>query len=601
MPAQSLKRNPVDTALQNVKRSVRGVFLFSFVVNLLLLTSPMFMLQVYDRVLLSRSESTLLGLIGIAVFLLLLLLAFEIIRNFLLNRISVRFDQELGPVVFEQVFRSANSSQPMHDMNTVRNFIANPYLLALFDIPWLPAYLLVVYLLHPALGHVGLIGAILLFSLALINDRSTRAMTQASNEAFGAAGSFVEHGLRNKGAALGMGMLPALLAQWRQLQVAGIGFQALSTERNAWIGAIAKVLRQLIQIAVLATGAYLAIQDITSAGVMIAASIIIGRALTPIEQSIQGWRAWTKARESAQDLHSFMDQYHSLQACTPLPVPLGGVAVSNALVLADDEQSGETKRPLLKNVSLQIKAGESIGVTGPSGSGKTTLARMMLGLVKTTAGSVRIDGAELTPETQAQLSAYFGYLPQDVELFDGTVAENIARFKGEAGEQVVEAAMMAGAHELILSLPQGYETKVGPSGLPISGGQKQRIGLARALFGKPSLIVLDEPSSNLDQAGSQAVLNVLKAIKQQGITCIVIAHQPGLFGTMDKIAVIAEGMILKFGEREQILAELNPKRPVSASDKQKQSTAPVTRAVVGGTRIVPAKPRVEISSSEKKA
>lgn len=592
--------NVISVALKQAKSSMRAVFAFSFVVNLLLLTSPMFMLQVYDRVLLSRSESTLVGLIAIAVFLLSLLLCFEIVRNFLLNRISVRLDQAVSGQVLSEMFRRGSSMQPMHDLNTVRNFIANPYLLSLFDIPWLPAYLAVVYLLHPALGHVGLAGAAVLFLLALINDRVTRNVSQSSNEAFGAANDFVEHGLRNKDAAMGMGMFPALFAQWRQMQSAGLGFQALSTDRTAWIGAVAKVVRQIIQIAVLATGAYLAIQDITTAGAMIAASIIIGRALTPIEQSIQGWRGLGRARESYQNLLGFMGDYQALDAVTPLPEPSGAVALSNVLAFGSEEDAQQGGRPIIKNLSLGIQAGEMVGITGPSGSGKTTLARLILGVHRATAGTIRIDGAELSPENQAQLSAFFGYLPQDVELFDGTVAENISRFRGESGEQVVQAAILAGAHELILALPQGYETKVGPGGIAISGGQKQRIGLARALFGNPKLIVLDEPSSNLDHMGRRSVINALNVIKQRGITCLVIAHQPSLFEHMDNIALMADGQVQKYGPREEIFQELKPKQSVSAVAHDAAALA-ASSALGAKPKVVQARPRTTVRSTGQKS
>lgn len=601
---EAFQRNVVRQSLSEAKRSMRGVFGFSFVVNLLLLTSPMFMLQVYDRVLLSRSESTLVGLIAIALFLLGLLLCFEIIRNFLLNRISVRFDQGLSAPVLFEMFKRGSSMQPMHDLNTVRNFIANPYLLALFDIPWLPAYLAVVYMLHPALGHVGLVGALILFVLALVNDRLTRDISQASNEAFGAADDFVEHGLRNKDAAMGMGMFPALLAQWRNMQSAGLGYQALSTDRNAWIGAIAKVVRQIVQIAVLATGAYLAIQDITTAGAMIAASIIIGRALTPIEQSIQGWRGFGRARESSLNLAEFMEHYQPLDAVTPLPEPEGAVQLANVLAFGTDEDAQTGASPIIKNVSLSIKAGELVGLTGPSGSGKTTLARLILGVHRATAGTIRIDGAELTPENQAQISGFFGYLPQDVELFDGTVAENIARFRGESGEDVVKAAMLAGAHELILALPQGYETRVGPGGIAISGGQKQRIGLARALFGSPRLIVLDEPSSNLDNSGRQCVIQTLEKLKQRGITCLVIAHQPSLFTHMDKVALVAAGQIQKFGPRDEVFQELSPTRTeekTAQSAPLKGAPSVVSSGKAGSARVVQARSRAPVRSSGQRS
>lgn len=563
-------------ALSQAKQSMRSVFLFSFVVNILLLTSPLFMLQVYDRVLLSRSGSTLLGLFAVAVFLLVTLLFVEIVRNFLLNRISVRFDETLSQITFTEIMSKGSVSKPIHDLNAIRSFLNAPFILAIFDVPWLPLYLLLVYFLHPYLGHVGSIGAICLFVLAIANDRLTKLSSQKSNEYFGSANTFIEHSTQNKDTILGMGMLRALSVIWSQYQSAGMGYHIKASDMNAILGSLAKVIRQIIQVSVLAVGGYLVITDFTTAGVMIAASIIIGRALAPIEQSIQGWRSLTKVRESYQSLEQFLEDYEDLKQSVPLPAPTGHIKFQNVVALGGGElgSNADAKpKPVIKNMSFELKAGEVLGVTGPSGSGKSTLAKLIMGVLQPISGSVRIDGAELSKAVQYQFSAYFGYLPQEVHLFDGTVAENIARFNEADPGRIVEAAQLAGAHELILSLPEAYETKVGPSGINLSGGQKQRVGLARAVYGSPALVVLDEPTSNLDNEGRLAYMATVKRLKEQGSTLIVIAHQPSLFDSMDKLALVVDGQLQQFGPIKEVLEAMSPKSKQTQPESQKHQSS----------------------------
>ncbi|MFT6907020.1 MAG: ATP-binding cassette subfamily C protein EexD [Oleiphilaceae bacterium] len=570
-------------ALSKAKQSMKSVFLFSFVVNILLLTSPLFMLQVYDRVLLSRSGSTLLGLFAVAVFLLVTLLFVEIVRNFLLNRISVRFGEALSQITFTEIMSKGSVSKPIHDLNTIRSFLNAPFILAIFDLPWLPLYLLLVYFLHPYLGHVGLFGAICLFTLAVANDRLTKLSSQKSNEFFSSANTFIEHSTQNKDTILGMGMLRALSVIWSQYQSAGMGYHIKASDLNAVLGSLAKVIRQIIQVSVLAVGGYLVITDFTTAGVMIATSIIIGRALAPIEQSIQGWRSLTKVRESYQSLELFLEDYEDLKQGVPLPVPTGHIKFQNVVALGGSGEmnsNAETRpKPVIKNMSFELKAGEALGVTGPSGSGKSTLAKLIMGVIQPISGTVRIDGAELNKSVQYQYSAYFGYLPQEVYLFDGTVAENIARFNEADPGRVVEAAQIAGAHELILSLPEAYETKVGPSGINLSGGQKQRLGLARALYGKPALVILDEPTSNLDNEGRIAFMVTAKRLKEQGTTLIVIAHQPSLFQSMDKLALVVDGQLQQFGPIKEVLGALTPKQ-TQAESKVDKGTNSAQKSVI---------------------
>lgn len=577
--------NVVKQSLSDAKRSMFAVFGFSFVVSLLLLTSPMFMLQVYDRVLLSRSGSTLLGLLAVAFFILLILLAIEIVRNYLLNRISVRFNNQLSQITFTEVMSTGSVSKPIHDLNAIRSFLNAPFILAIFDLPWLPAYIALVYFLHPMLGHLGVLGACVLFALALLNDRVTREDSQKSSEHHGQANAFVEHSARNKDTILSMGMLRNLSVLWNQSHAAGLGHSIKASDRNAIVGSLAKVIRQIIQVSVLAMGGYLAIQDITSPGVMIAASIIIGRALAPIEQSIQGWRSLRSVRESYESLELFLEHYEHPVPSTPLPIPEGKINLTNVVAVAQSiDLSAAPGRPIIKNISMAINAGESIGITGPSGSGKSSLARLILGVLKPISGDVRVDGAELTDAVQKQFSPYFGYLPQEIGLFDGTVSENIARFCEDDLSKVTDAAQLAGAHELILTLPEGYDTLVGPAGAQLSGGQKQRIGLARAVYGLPNVIVLDEPTSNLDNDGRLALLSSLKQLKSMNKTVILIAHQPSLFAGMDKIALVVDGQLQKFGPAAEIANEMNPRKmvtkkgpvPVSNTDTQDARTVGVT-------------------------
>jgi ATP-binding cassette subfamily C protein EexD len=552
-----LDSNVVEAALSKAKKSMLTVLAFSFVVNLLLLTSPLFMLQVYDRVLLSQSKETLIALVCVAVFCLVILAFMETIRSWLLNRIAVRFDKDLGEATFSEVMSEGENVQPIHNLNAIRSFLNAPYILALFDVPWMPLYIGFVYMLHPMLGHIGLAGAVVLFILAIVNDAITRYDAMKASQCFGGASRFVEHGVRNKDAVLGMGMLPALGNIWSMYQKAGMGHQSVASDRNALISSIAKVFRQLIQVSVLAVGAYLTIEGVTTAGVMIAASIIIARALAPVEQSIQGWRSLAKTKQSYAELKEFMAGYAALEPSTQLPEPNGDIALQNVVSVAVDEN--QERRPIIRNLSLKINAGDVVGITGPSGSGKSSLIKLILGIVQPSSGVVRIDGAQMNKNVREQFSPHIGYLPQEVELFDGTVAENIARFTEAENEAITSAAITSGAHELILSLPKGYETRVGPSGSNLSGGQRQRIGLARAIFNQPSIVILDEPSSNLDQEGSVALLNTIDSLQQKNTTVVMVAHQHHLFRNMNKIAVIRAGQLEMYGPAQEVLNALQPK------------------------------------------
>jgi ATP-binding cassette subfamily C protein EexD len=550
---------------------------FSFFANLLLLTSPLFMLQVYDRVLLSRSTETLLGLLAVAVLALAILYILEVVRNRALTRVAAGFDRDLAIPVFSSLLARSPSSQPVGDLNTVRQFISSPFVLTLFDMPWMPIYLACVYLLHPMLGHIALGAVIILFVVALLNDKLTRAQHEKAGQFFGGASRFAEHSVRHKDAVLGMGMSNALSDEWHGMQRGGLGFTGVASDTNASLSSFAKVFRQFIQVAILAMGAYLTIQDLSTAGVMIAASIIAARALAPVEQSIQGWRNLSKARESYTRLKEFMAPYQQSENVTQLPALKGQITLQNVFAHpAIDAQPDKGEEPLIRNVSFILEPGQILGIAGPSGSGKSTLMRLMAGVLPAMRGKVRIDGAELVDAVRDQFAPKVGYLPQEVELFSGTIKENIARFTEASDEAVIKAAQLAGAHELILSLKDAYETKLGAGGLNLSGGQKQRVGLARALFGDPQIVYLDEPNSNLDEPGTLALTRAIQMLKTNGSTVVMIAHHPRLFMLSEKLLVLNQGVMERFGPTKDVLEAL---KQSSQEKAQKVQPADAKRAM----------------------
>ncbi len=569
-------QSQLSTACLRLQRSLRPVFAFSLVVNLLLLTSPLFMLQVYDRVLISGSQETLIFLLLLALFCLGLLGVLEWARNALMTRIANQFDHDLGTHVFDNTLTRAHTSQPVQDLNTVRNFVSAPFTLALFDAPWIPLFLGLVYLLHPLLGHISLVGALLLFGLAILNEKLTRSAVRDAGEALAQASRYTELTTRNREAVLGMGMSEALARIWRGKQSRGLTHLSRMADTNARISTLAKVIRQILQVAILAAGAWLTIEHITSAGVMIAASIITARALAPIEQAIQGWRSLSQAREALENLDTFLGKETATDSGVKLRRPRGAIWFENVqLVKEMPHRGGISQRKILQGIEFTLAPGRQLGIVGASGSGKTSLARLILGIHSCSEGHVRIDGAEMGPELREQFARFMGYLPQDIELLDGTVGENIARFcKQEDGavdsNGVIEAARLAGAHELILQLPQGYDTLIGPAGMPLSGGQKQRIGLARALFGRPAILVLDEPTAHLDTDGQQQFMQLLKGLRHLKTTVVVISHQPSLLAEVDRILIMAQGKIERMGPADEILSHLIPgatniRKPVKAA------------------------------------
>ena len=549
-----------------------GVFasvgLFSFFINALMLTVPFYMLQIYDRVLVSSSEHTLLMLTIVAVFLLLALGLLDLARSRVLVRIGARLDDQLSkPLISAMLSKRLSGyggeNQPIRDLDTLRGFLTGLGLLSFFDAPWTPLFVVLIFIFHPLLGFVALAGVVVLFALALFSEFITRKAQRKSSAFSIEANEFADSSLRNAEVIQGMGMLPGLLRVWHARHEAALGFQAIASDRAGGISSAAKIIRQLLQVAILALGAYLAIQQIITPGVMIVASIILARALAPIEMAINSWRGFISARSAYSRLKAILSETDIQQETMALPKPIGSLSVEGIVAVPP---SG--KKPVIKGLSFSLDAGEILAIIGPSASGKSTLARLLVGIWTPIAGHVRLDAADVSQWNREALGPHIGYVPQDVELFDGTVSENIARFNEPDADQVVTAARKSGVHEMILRLPEGYDTRIGEAGCVLSGGQRQRIALARALYGDPAFIVLDEPNSNMDGEGEEALRVTLNEFKQAGKTVVVIAHRPSIIQTADKILVLRDGQIEQFGMAAEVMQRFgrspSPLTPVTA-------------------------------------
>ena len=526
---------------------LKRVAFFSFFINLLTLTSSIYMMQVYDRVLGSRSGPTLLYLTLFAGACLATLAALEVVRSRLLVRLGTRFDAQLSGLVFMRTLTAGRSGQGLRDLDQLRTFLTGPHILSLLDAPWMPIYIGLVYLLHPWLGHVALVGGVLLFLLALWNERDTREPIGEAGKQMAASTQFAEVSARNAEALRAMGMLPGLTALWRKRHDLGIGLQGVASDRAGNVAAVAKALRFFLQIAILGVGAWLVIQQECTGGVMIASSIIMGRGLAPVEAAIGGWRGFLQARESYGRLLKGFGSDAADAPTMPLPKPEGKLVFEGVSGGPPD-----LRKFTVQGLSFSLEPGVVLGITGPSAAGKSTLARLAVGVWRPGAGVVRLDGANIADWNREDVGPHIGYLPQDIELFPGTVAENIARFGAVDADRVVDAAQLAGAHQVILELPQGYDTPIGPAGVNLSGGQRQRIGLARAFYGRPPLIVLDEPTSNLDAEGEGAVRQAMEALRGQS-TMIVIAHRPAVLGGTDQLMVVFKGQIANFGPTSEVM------------------------------------------------
>ncbi|WP_120994228.1 type I secretion system permease/ATPase [Stutzerimonas urumqiensis] len=566
--------NSLQTALKACKSSFLSVGFFSFFVNALMLVPSFYMLQVYGRVVTSGSGITLLMLTLIMTMLMLTMGALEWTRSRIMVRVSTKLDVLLSRDVYRASFKRAldsggmdASAQPLNDLTGLRQFLTGNGLFAFFDTPWLPVYIGVMFLFHPWYGWVAVASAIVLLCLAVVNEKLTGKALADANKQNIAASLYTTKNLRNAEVIESMGMLQTLMARWGMRQKKVLELQSAASDKGGMVTSFSKTFRMLVQSLILGLGALLVIEQEITPGLMIAGSILLGRALAPIDLMIGSWKGFISARAQYARLNEILDKQQAEQPRMSLPAPQGNVLVENLIVTAPG-----SKAPIIKNISFAVPAGSVVGVIGPSASGKSTLARALLGVWKPQHGVVRLDGADINNWDKEELGPHVGYLPQDIELFEGTISENIARFRNVEPELVIQAAKVAGVHEMILQLPDGYDTLIGSDGVSLSGGQRQRIGLARAIYGTPRLIVLDEPNSNLDDVGERALAAALGQLKASGATVFVITHRTSILAQLDLLLMLRNGAIALYGPRDKVVAELN------AQQAAQQPPTPVPQA-----------------------
>lgn len=550
-------KNEIEQVLLRFKSTFYTVGFFSAIINLLMLAPSLYMLQVYDRVLQSQNEITLLMLTLLILGAFVFMGALELIRSFVLVRVGAKFDMELNRRVytaaFEQNLKMAggNAGQALNDLTNLRQFLTGNALFALFDAPWFPVYLLVIFLFEPVLGWFALISTVILVVLAYVNDKVSRKPLSEANTLAIQSSTMATNNLRNAEVIESMGMLPNLMKRWFVTHGKFLHLQAEASEKAGLVGAVTKFVQVSVQSLVLGLGALLVLEHKITPGMMIAASILLGKAMGPVQQLIGVWKSFASTRSSYERLSMLLEANPAREEGMALPKPIGKLSVENVIAAPPG-----AKAALLKNVTFAVNPGDVLGIIGPSGSGKSTLARLLVGVWPAQSGKVRLDGADIYHWNKAELGPSIGYLPQDIELFAGTVAENIARFGDVDPEKVVRAAQRAGVHDMILRMPDGYDHKLGDGGAGLSGGQRQRLGLARAMYDDPALIVLDEPNSNLDDVGEQALVRAVADLRQQGKTIVLITHRTSAISATNKLLLMREGMAEMFGPTDQVLQAL---------------------------------------------
>ncbi|MGE4369911.1 MAG: type I secretion system permease/ATPase [Burkholderiaceae bacterium] len=577
---KSSPRTELGEALYRFRKTFYSLAAFSCVINIIGLTPALYMLQVYDRVLASRNETTLLMLTLLVVGLYLLSGLLEFARSSVLIRVGNQFDMMLNTRVFTAAFernlrrQGGNPSQAIHDLTNLRQFLTGNALFAFFDAPWTPIYIAVTFMIHPLLGMITVIGSVVLFVLAYFNNIATQKPLADANRASISAGNFANNHLRNAEVIEAMGMLPGLRSRWFGQHRRVLALQTLASDRAARITTASRFVRICLQSLILGAGALLVIEGSITAGMMIVCSILMGKALGPVEMAIGTWKQMLSTRQAYSRLDDMLKSAPPRGQTLSLPAPKGIVSLENVFASAPGAQEA-----ILKNLTFIINVGEVVGVIGPSASGKSTLARLIVGVWQARAGTVRLDGADVFQWNKDELGPHIGYLPQDIELFEGTIAENIARFGETDAEKIILAAQRAGVHDMILRLPRGYDTPLGVDGASLSGGQKQRIGLARAIYGDPALVVLDEPNSNLDDVGEAALVQTVSDLKRRGTTVVVITHRMNILNAVDKLLVMREGVMTMFGPREDVLKGLRQQQAQAAA--QARAAAGATPAVAG--------------------
>lgn len=581
-----LPQNEIAQALGSFRKTFRTVGVFSAIINLLLLAPTLYMLQTYDRVLASRNEMTLLMLSLILLGAIGFMSALEFVRSFVLVRVGARLDMKLNKRVYTAAFEQGlkkggnNAGQALQDLTNIRQFVTGNGLFAFFDAPWFPIYLLVIFMFNFWLGMFALIATAILVVLAVINEKTSHAPLAEANSLAVVSGALATNNLRNAEVIEAMGMLPHLLSRWFKLHGRFLKLQAEASEKAGIMNACTKFISMSSQSLALGVGALLVIEGSVTPGMMIGASILMGKAMAPMQMLISVWKQFSGARSSYERLTKLLEDNKPRQAGMALEKPKGAISLEGVTAAPP----GSTIA-VLKNLNFAIDSGDVLGIIGPSGSGKSTLARLLVGVWPSVMGKVRLDGADIFQWNKDELGPHLGYLPQDIELFSGTVSENIARFGEISSEQVIMAARRAGVHEMILQLPNGYDSFLGNGGAGLSGGQKQRIALARAMYGDPSLIVLDEPNSNLDDIGEQALIAGITDLHQRAKTIVLITHRLSIIGVTNKLLVLREGAVQLFGPTSHVLQTLSQQmgqqQPAKAA--QVASAASKTPVTVAGT------------------
>lgn len=592
-----LPNDEIGQTLREYRQAFRNVGIFSAIINLMMLVPSLYMLQVYDRVLASGNQTTLLMLTLMVVGAFVLMHALELIRSFLMIRVGAQLDLKLNQRVytasFEQNLKRAggNAGQALNDLTTMRQFVTGNGLFAFFDAPWFPVYLAVIFMFDWVLGVFAVAGTGVLIALAWANEVVSRKPLGEANSLSVAAGNLATNNLRNAEVIEAMGMLPNLMARWQRIHRRFLKLQGEASEKSGMVSALSKFARITLQSLILGLGALLALENRITPGMMIVGSILMGRALAPVDQLINVWKGWSATQSAYRRLAELLSANPPRVRGMALPRPQGNLALESVTAMPPGSSV-----PALRGVNLQLQAGEVLGVIGPSGSGKSTLARLLVGVWPATAGKVRLDGSDVYQWNKDELGPHLGYLPQDIELFAGTVSENIARFGMVDADKVIAAAKLAGVHELILHFPQGYDTVLGDGGAGLSGGQKQRIGLARALYDDPALIVLDEPNSNLDDSGEQALLAAIQQLRQRGRTIVVVSHRTSILQVTTRLLLLRQGMVQAFGPTRAVLAELakatqQPQlaaQPGAASQPAATSKVPAAAAAASVADVVAA-------------
>ena len=567
--------NEILVAVYGYKKIFKAVGIFTACINLLLLVPSIYMLEVYDRVLTSRNSSTLLMLTLIIVGLFLIYAALDAIRSYAVIEMGKKIDAQLNQRTFTAAFeqnlkqRGGVAGQALNDLSTIRQFVTGQSLFAFFDAPWFPFYLIVIFLFSPWLGLFATVCTLLMLTLAIINERITHEPLAKANTVAVQSSNLATNNLRQAEVLESMGMLPAIRSRWFQLHTQFLEWQSVASQRAATMGAMTKFLRTLMQSLILGFAAYLVLQNSLSPGMMIAATILLGKALSPVESVINVWRQWRGVVSSYERLEKLLSDNPPRTPGMSLERPQGFLEFERVYAAPPG-----VNLPVLKDVSFKIEPGDVLGVIGPSASGKSTLARVAVGIWPGVPNCARIDGADVYQWNKDELGPAIGYMPQDIEVFPGTVSENIARFSEHESTDVIAAAKSAGVHDMILHLPEGYDTKIGDGGVGLSGGQKQRLALARALYGNPSVVVLDEPNSNLDDAGEQALVSAIIGLRQRKATVILITHRSTVLQATTKLLLLREGSVVLFGPTGQVLEAL----------QQKQSEILALASQEGGTK-----------------